>query len=233
MYRHGPDSGVPLVLLHGRSATSAMWEPNVSALAAAHPVYTLDTLGEPGRSVQELPIRTGADQAGWLEGVLAALDLRGVHLVGASAGGWLAFNHAVHATQRLATVTLLDPARVLARFSTRFVLGALTTMPGVPRPLTDRFLAWTSGGPSMDTPIARLLTSGMREYRMQLPMPVYPTDDMLRGVNTPVLALLGGRSVVHDPAAARRRALALLPRCTAEVYGRTRRTPSPARPPIA
>lgn len=92
VYRHGLDAADPIVLLHGRTATSAMWEPNVAALAATHPVYTVDALGEPGRSVQELPIRSGADQAGWLEEVFAALDLRGVHLVGASFGGWLAIN---------------------------------------------------------------------------------------------------------------------------------------------
>ena len=218
VHRHGPDGGPPIVLLHGRNATMAMWEPNVAALAAAHPVYTVDTLGEAGRSVQALPIRSGADHAVWLEEALDALGLHGVHLVGASAGGWLAFNQAMHAPQRLASVTLLDPAQTLARFPPRFVLGALTTAPGMPSALTERFLSWVSGGPGMDTPVARVLTAGMREYRTVLPMPAYASDEVLRSVRTPVLVLLGGRSVVHDPAAAQRRALSLLPAAEAEVW---------------
>ena len=66
------------------------------------------------------------------------------HLVEAFAGGWSAFNQAVRAPARLASITLLDPAQVVARFSPAFVLGAITTAPGVPHPLTDRFLAWLS-----------------------------------------------------------------------------------------
>jgi pimeloyl-ACP methyl ester carboxylesterase len=98
------------------------------------------------------------------------------------------------------------------------VLGALTTAPGMPSTLTERFLSWVSGGPRMDTPVARVLTAGMREYRTVLPMPAYASDEVLRSVRTPVLVLLGGRSVVHDPAAAQRRALSLLPAAEAEVW---------------
>jgi pimeloyl-ACP methyl ester carboxylesterase len=218
VHRHGQDGGAPIVLLHGRNATSAMWEPNVAGLAATHPVYTVDTLGEAGRSVQALPIRGGADHAVWLEETLAALGLDDVHLVGASAGGWLAFNQAVHAPKRIASVTLLDPAQVLGRFPAKFVVGALTTAPGMPSTLTERFLSWVSGGPRMDTPVARVLVAGMREYRTVLPMPTYASDEVLRSVRTPVLALLGGRSVVHDPVVAQRRAVTLLPRAEAEVW---------------
>ncbi|MEJ3657378.1 alpha/beta fold hydrolase [Actinomycetes bacterium KLBMP 9759] len=218
VHRHGTGSGPPVVLLHGRSATSAMWQPNLRALAAQHPVHTIDTLGEPGRSVQALPITSPADQAGWLAEVLTELDVPAVHLVGASAGGWLAFNHAAHVPEQVASLTLLDPANVLARFSPAFVLGAFSTLPVVPRSMTDQFLSWTSGDPPMDSPVAQLLVAGLREYRMHLPMPSYPADDVLRSLRVPTLALLGGRSVVHDPEAAKARALRLIRGCEAEVW---------------
>jgi pimeloyl-ACP methyl ester carboxylesterase len=219
VYRHGPSHGSAILLLHGMAATSAMWEPNVAALAAAHPVYTLDTLGEPGRSVQSLPIRNGVAQAGWLDETLKALGLSGVHLVGVSAGGALAFNQAVHRPARVASVTLIEPAQVLARFSAKFLLAAvLRRLPGVRSVATDRFLSWVSGGSPMDTPIARLLAAGIREYQIRLPMPGYASDDVLRSVQLPVLALLGGRSVVHDSQRAAERARSLLPRGQAEVW---------------
>jgi pimeloyl-ACP methyl ester carboxylesterase len=218
VHRHGPDGPAPIVLLHGRNATMAMWAPNIPGLAAHRPVYTVDTLGEAGGSVQTLPIRDGRDHAAWLAEVLAALGLSGVHLVGASAGGWLAFNQAVHAPERVASVTLLDPAQVLGRFTAKFLLGAVVLGLGVSDAFTERFLSWVSGGPRMDTPAARVLTAGMREYRSALPMPNYASDDVLRAVRTPVLALLGARSVVHDPEAARHRAATLLPRGEAELW---------------
>ena len=65
-YRYGTGDGVPIVLLHGRAGTSVMWERNNPGLAEAHPVYALDVLGEPGRSVQTVPIRSSREQAVWL-----------------------------------------------------------------------------------------------------------------------------------------------------------------------
>ncbi|MFI5729319.1 alpha/beta fold hydrolase [Kribbella sp. NPDC051587] len=211
VYRFGSASGTPFVLLHGRGATSAMWEPNIPALAAHHTVYAIDSLGEPGRSIQTLPIKTSADQALWLTAVLDALGVERAHLAGVSGGGWLTFNQALHTPTRVATAALIEPAHVLARFSKKFLLGGFSLLPGLPDTLGNRFLGWVSGDPDMTQPIARLLTTGMRTYRMALPMPEYGRDDLLRSLQVPVLALLGGRSVVHNPLEAARRTQPLIP----------------------
>jgi hypothetical protein len=84
VYRHGPEGGSPIVLLHAFWATAAMWAPNVGALAARHPVYCVDIHGQPGAGVQTTPLRTPQDCADWLDDVLIARDLRGVNLVGCS-----------------------------------------------------------------------------------------------------------------------------------------------------
>ena len=107
VYRFGQEGPRPLVLLPGRAGSSIMWEPNLAALAAEHPVWTVDLIGEPGRSEQTAPIRDAADQAAWLDAVLTALDLRNVHLVGYSFGGWLAANLAIRAPGRLASLALI------------------------------------------------------------------------------------------------------------------------------
>jgi pimeloyl-ACP methyl ester carboxylesterase len=210
-YRFGESDGTPILLLHGRGATSNMWAPNIPALAAEHTVWAIDTLGEPGRSVQTLPITSSAEQAIWLAEVLDFLELDRVHVAGVSAGGWLAFNQALHTPERIASLTMIEPAHVLARFSKRFLLGGMALLPGLPERFGTRYLQWVSGDPSMDQPLARLLTSGLRDYRMHLPMPSYGTDDALRSLRVPTLALLGGRSVVHNPREAARRAQSLIP----------------------
>ncbi|ADB30755.1 hydrolase or acyltransferase (alpha/beta hydrolase superfamily)-like protein [Kribbella flavida DSM 17836] len=216
-FRSGGD-GVPFVLLHGRGATSAMWQPNLAGLTAARQVYAIDCLGEPGRSVQTVPIRTAEDQALWLRETLDELGVGRAHLVGLSSGGWLAFNLARYAPERAASVSLLEPANVLAKFAPKFLLGGFTMLPGVPGGVGERFLGWVSGGAAMDQPIMRLLTQGQRDYRMRLPSPEYVTDDVLRSVQVPVLALIGGRSVVHSPQVAVRRAQTLLPDVEAELW---------------
>lgn len=213
VYRHGPEHGSPIVLVHAFWATAASWAPNLAALAVDHPVYCLDVIGQPGASVQTAPLRTPQDCAVWLDDVLAARDLRGVHLVGCSYGGWLAFNHAVHAPERLASVTLIEPANVFARPSVKFKLTVLTLLPVAPRQLTRRALAWAFGNPDPGDPlhpVVDLIVAGAHDFRAlgTSPAPPYPTDPDLAALRTPTLVLLGGRSVYHDARAAAARAAA-------------------------
>ena len=83
-------AAIPVVLLPGRTSGVPMWAYNLPDLAAARTTYALDALGDAGLSVQIRPIRDAADQADWLDQVLAQLPVRSVHLVGHSFGGWLA-----------------------------------------------------------------------------------------------------------------------------------------------
>lgn len=60
VYRHGPAGGTSVVLIHGFFLTSAMWWEQVAGLADEFTVYTLDMLGQPGRSSQSAALRTPA-----------------------------------------------------------------------------------------------------------------------------------------------------------------------------
>lgn len=216
VYRHGPENGAPVVLVHAFWATAAMWAPNIAKLAVDHPVYCLDVIGQPGASVQTAPLRTPEDCAVWLDDVLAARDLSGVHLVGCSYGGWLTFNQAVHAPKRLASITLIEPANVFARSSGKFKLTVLTLLPSAPRGLTRRAMAWVFGNPGQGDPmypVVDLIVAGAHDFRAlgTSPAPPYPADADLAALRIPTLVLLGGRSVYHDARAAAARARRLLP----------------------
>lgn len=224
VYRHGPAIGAPIVLLPGGWATAASWAVNVEGLAAGQPVYSVDVLGQPGHSVQTLPVRTAEDCASWLSEVLAtvARDQR-AHLVGASYGGWLGLNQSLRVPERVASVTLVEPANTLARFSARFLLGALSQAPGVPRALTERFYRWVLGGSSQEqflTVMPKLLVDGIRHFHPNVAIPGFPSDQVLRSLRVPMLALLGGRSVVHSVATAQRRALELVAGAEVHVWPR-------------
>ncbi|GAB1512050.1 alpha/beta fold hydrolase [Actinophytocola sp. KF-1] len=221
VYRFGEPGPAPLVLLPGRAGTSIMWEPNLAALAAEHPVWTVDLLGEPGRSEQTAPIRDAADQAAWIDAVLAGLDLDRVHLVGYSFGGWLAMNQAVRAPARLASLTVIDPVRTFAEFPVPLLVRTtLTLIPGIRRWARPSFLRWTAGGAevSADDPVATIIDEGLRTFTIALPVPALFTDEQLRSVTLPVLALIAGRSVMHDAQRAVARAEALLPDVRAELW---------------
>lgn len=198
VYAYGNEKGDPIVLLHGANSTSASWANYVAALGKNHPVYAVDTIGDAGRSIQNAPIQHAEDYALWLDEVLQGLGLESVHVIGASYGGWMAINQAVHSPRFLQSIVLLDPARALAGISYRawpFMLWASIFGPDVIR---RAFIRWTSASPITDNPQTELVISAMRDFKMQRIPPQYVSDDELRTVNIPTLVLLGEKSTMHS-----------------------------------
>lgn len=214
----GGDDTQPIVLLHGRTATSVMWRANLPSFGRR--VYTVDLLGEAGASVQTAPIRDADDQAAWLDQTLAGLGFTAAHLAGVSVGGWLACNQAVRAPERVASVSLIDPVNTLARLPVSMILRTVpTVLPLISKWGRPWFMRWIDGqGTELaGVPEAEVIDAAMAHFRTALPAPAYFTDDQLRGISVPTLALIAGRSVIHDPRRAYARA-ALIPDVRAEVW---------------
>jgi pimeloyl-ACP methyl ester carboxylesterase len=195
----------PLVLLPGTSSGTPVWADNLKSLLAITDVYAIDLLGEPGMSVQSKPITTDADKAAWLDQTLAALPEERFNLLGLSIGGWTAMNLAVRHPDRIATVTTLDPVNVYDGIPLRTVIRSLpAAVKWLPRSWRDSFNSYTAGGkPVEHVPVADMIESGMKNYTMRQPQPQRITEQQLAGLPMPVLAIIAGRSVMHDPAKAR------------------------------
>jgi pimeloyl-ACP methyl ester carboxylesterase len=214
-YRFGGGDETPLVLLPGKASSTPMWQPNLPSLVRICPVVAVDLLGEPGMSVQQREITGAADQAAWLAEALAGLGLEKVHLLGVSFGGWSAVNLTVRRPELVATLSVLDPVNTFARIGLKVVLFSLGTLvPGLRGPS----LRWIAGGArAQDSAVGRLIAAGMREYRSALPAPQYFTDDQLRSITAPTLALIAGRSIIHNPRQAAARA-ELVPNVRVELW---------------
>jgi pimeloyl-ACP methyl ester carboxylesterase len=222
VYRFDGQAGdTPVVLLPGRFASTSMWRANLPGLLKERTVYGVDLLGEAGLSVQDKRITDADDQAQWLDELLIGLGLARVHLFGASIGGWAAVNYAARKPGRAASLTLLDPVQTFGRipFGTLLWSGALVS-PGVPNALRARLLRRISGGAEVDESAPELasISAAMVDFVLRLPPPKFITDDQLRSVDVPVLALLGGRSVMLNAARAAARAQKCLPHGQAEVW---------------
>lgn len=217
----GQSGGRPVVLLPGRNASTPMWAANLPALLRHRTVFTVDLLGEPGLSVQQRPLTGAEDQARWMGDVVAGLGLDSAHLMGVSFGGWTACNYAIRQPGRVASLALLDPVMTFARIPIRTMLAvAPMGLPGVPESLRRRVLRWISGGADVDdsVPEARLIAAGTADFVLSQPMPTLFTDDQLRTLDVPVLALIAGRSVIHDAEVATTRARNLLPHGEIELW---------------
>jgi len=216
----GPTSDPPVVVLPGRNASTPMWRGNIPALLEHRTVITIDLLGEAGMSVQNKPITGPDDEAHWFDEALAGLGLQSAHLMGVSIGGWTAVNYAVRRQGRAASLVLLDPVFTFAPMPIKsMVISAAMFLP-FPESLQRRVFSWIGGGADLDDsmPETALISAAAKDYALRKPMPKLFTDDQLRSLDIPVLALIAGRSVMLDAASAASRARNLLPRAQVELW---------------
>lgn len=181
----------------------------------------IDLIGEPGMSVQTRPFTSAGDQAVWLNEALARIGLRKVHLVGVSIGGWSGVNLALAAPDFIASLALLDPMSVFGRITWKAIIVSLgSVLPFMPQTIRMKLLSLISGGAQAGekVPIAKLIASGMRDYTNKIPLPTYPSDAQLHSITVPVLALIAGRSIVHDPKQVVRATAAAMACGTSEIY---------------
>ena len=215
MYQHGPSAGEPVVLVHGFFLTSAMWWEQVAGLTGDFTVYAIDMLGQPGASTQTKRMSTPADAARCIAAVLEELDLRDVHLVGHSYGGWLATHAAAGTPHRLATLTLVDPAHTVGRLVARFwrTLALLLWRPRSDR--AQRAAAWVLGDPPAGgrvDALTSLFVAGFVSFGPPLNTPPlrFASNRLLRSVGLPVQVLLAGNTI-HNSAKALRRLTTVVP----------------------
>lgn len=218
-----PDRAAPpVVLLPGRSSGVPMWVANLAGFAAHRTVYALDSLGDAGLSASTVPLRGMADQAQWIDEALAGLGVSRAHVVGHSFGGASAAALAVHRPQRVASLSLLEPAFVLAYPPLSMLLWAVpASLPFLPAAWRDRALAEIGGvDPSdldPDEPVTRMITAGSEHYAADLPTPVPLSDAELRALALPVyVAIAGQKSLAGGQEAVNR--TALIPRVEARTW---------------
>jgi len=217
--RSGAGQGPPIVLLHGIMGTSLSWYPHIAGLAAQHTVYAVDSLGEPGHSIQTSPVQTDDDQADWLADVLTGLGHEKVHLAGISRGGFLALNLAIRSSDRLAGVVTFEPAGFAIIGMTRFMLWSLTEMVRwlLPAVILRRI---ASGDPAVRHTLRPLLF-GSFKYKAHLPPQHVFTDDELRTIEVPTQLILGERSAIHRSPEVAARVGTLNPHIHTEIVPRT------------
>lgn len=204
----------PLLLLPGRSSSTPMWEPNLRGLMSERPVYALDLLGEAGMSQQTKRIANQKEQARWLHEVITRLKLERVHLVGVSIGGWTIMNVVRFYPEKVASVSLLDPVFVFAPISLKMVAASIpASVPFMPKWIREKMLSYISGGAKADDsePIARLIESAMRTFKVKLPAPDLFSPSDLQKIEVPVLALMAQNSTMHDSAKAVRNGTTYVP----------------------
>ena len=206
------EDAFPLVLLHAGQASSTMWFPNVAPLSGKFPIFALDTLGEPGKSIPFQRNASRSDCAAWLEGVLDALSVSKSHVMGLSRGGWLALNLALQAPHRLERIVLLSPAAsfiILNPFSS----AVATAVMRVPTRFVSNaaLYSWVTPGFKVNKVFAEQFITGLENWNWTVNtsgysgvMPNTFSDEELRQISLPILMLIGDQDRQNPPRALER-----------------------------
>ncbi|NNH68473.1 alpha/beta hydrolase [Nocardia uniformis] len=216
--RSGQGEGAPIVLLPGIGGNGQVWFRFIEELARDHVVYTPDVIGWAGRCVQTAPVRDAEDIAKWMDEVLVGLGEERVHLAGNSLGAWLAGAVAVYRSERLASLTMLEPSA--ATFAKpRWSLLFKFLMAGM-RPTPERmrkFNRWLMPGLELTDEEFAVAMATMK-FRMAMPWDRPFTDEQLAAITAPTLVLFGAETVVADPELGAARARKHIPAAETELY---------------
>lgn len=208
----GPEGAPPLVLLHASGVASWSWLFNAEGWNAHFRTFAIDTLGDAGKSVLadvgRYP-RSGAEQAALYVEILDALGVERAPVVGASEGGFIGTNLALHAPGRVSALVLLGPMGYAGTTSSivRIVATTFFPFPALQRS-TSR---WALGD-------SQVVQDALGEWfplllGNVLPAKLRPTafrSEELRRLEVPVMLVLGENDrLVGDPARAASRAQAI------------------------
>ena len=203
----GPEDARPVLLLHASAMAGWSWLYNIEGLNKYYRSYAIDTIGDAGRSVlndiENFP-KNGPSLAELYQEIMDTLGIQKACFIGASQGGFIATQMAIHAPERVEKVILCGPMGYTG--TNLSVLRILFTTMFPVQPVQRSTTRWAFG----DDPVVNqsveewfgLILKGVIS-RQARPKPF--TKEQLQRLSMPVLLLLGKRDgLVGNPENTRR-----------------------------
>ncbi|WP_328406005.1 alpha/beta fold hydrolase [Nocardia sp. NBC_00403] len=216
--KSGTGAGLPLVLLPGMPGNSLFWTPFIEELTRERVVYTPDVIGWPGRCEQSTPVRDHAEIMKWLVEVIDGLGEARIHVAGYSDGAWIAGLLGVHHSERLASLSMLEPGgATFAKPRWGLLLKMVSAGMRPTRERMQKLTQWLTPGVVLSDKEWAMAVAGFK-FRLALPWPKPFTDEQLAAITAPLLVLFGGATVVNDPDIGVRRLRQHAPAADVEVY---------------
>lgn len=149
----GPETGVPVIFLHGNASSATYWEETMLALPSGFRGIAPDQRGyggaDPAKKIDAT--RGMGDWADDLAALMDELSIERAHLAGHSLGGALLWHFMMDYPERILTVTMVAPGSPYGFGGTKDAAGT---------PCYDDFAG--SGGGVVNPEFAKLMAAGDR-----------------------------------------------------------------------
>ena len=204
----GKKDSQPLLLLNAGQMAGWSWQPNVGRLGEHFRTYAIDTIGEPGKSelsdINHFP-QDGKELSDLYLEITSGLGIEKAYWVGASNGGFIAANFAIHYPERMEKMVLLGPMGLTPSTNENIVRITLSQLFPL-KPIQNSTLRWAFGDdPALLEQIDEWFRLVMSGTAPQQPPPRTMAAQELKLVAVPTLLVLGKKdSLMGDLNAVRR-----------------------------
>jgi len=187
----------PLVLLHGGGGNSTMWIYNIENLSQYFRVYSIDIIGEAGKSAATRPLYESKEHAQWLKEVFDALRIKQAALCGASLGGTLAHQFALVYPESVTALILLAPPS-LGKMRPGFLFRAILANM-LPTLFAKKFLEYISSrGSSFPEWAIQGFVAQIQAYKPNMnKIPLVSNNDLSR-FPAKTLVLIGQDEILYN-----------------------------------
>ena len=202
----GPEDAPPMLLLHASGVASWSWKYNIEALSKNYRAYNIDLIGDAGKS-EFTSLKNiwhnGKDQADLYAEITEKLGVDKAYVVGASEGGFVSTNYALHYPERVEKLALLGPMGYAGAIKSAIIITFAQFFPL--KPVQDGIFRWAfSDAAALKADFEewfRLLMSNHNATTKVLPAPF--SAEERQQLSMPVLFVFGTRdNLVGDPEAA-------------------------------
>jgi pimeloyl-ACP methyl ester carboxylesterase len=198
----GPEDAPPVLLLHASGVASWSWKFNAEELSKEYRIYAIDLIGDAGKSKfssMDHILKTGQDQAELYADISDKLGVDKAYVVGASEGGFIGSNYALHFPERVKKLALLGPMGYAG--ATQSIIRITFAQLFPLKPIQESTFRWAfSDSPQLVNEFGewfRLLMNGVKPAKVA-PLPL--KAEQRRSLQVPVLFVFGERdNLVGDP----------------------------------
>ncbi len=187
--KSGDSSLPPLILLHGTGTNSAMWKGDIEVLCKSYYVISIDIVGEAGKSEEIRHSLETNEHSLWIKEVMDKLDIKKSAFMGNSLGGWMVLKFAINYPKMINQVVLIATSG-LANAKISFLFKAIFNMMRGEKGIY-KLAKIAMGDIEVPDEVLESNIICMKNYNPRMgSLPVF-TDDELKRIKTPVLAVGG------------------------------------------